>query len=63
VLERVKPYAYPVCFDFPVGHQKNNFALKVGVLHRLEITGDKAALTDLSVSQPDRLTIKTGKPA
>ena len=47
VLERVKPYNYPVCFDFPVGHQKNNFALKVGVPHRLEIIGDKAILTDL----------------
>ncbi|HEX9509446.1 MAG TPA: LD-carboxypeptidase [Puia sp.] len=52
VLERVKPYNYPVCFDFPVGHQKNNFALKVGAPHRLEITGDKAVLTDLSVPQP-----------
>ena len=29
VLEKVKEYNYPVCFDFPVGHQKNNFALKV----------------------------------
>lgn len=27
VLEKVKSYRYPVCFDFPVGHQKNNFAL------------------------------------
>ena len=28
VLEKVAAYNYPVCFDFPVGHQKNNFALK-----------------------------------
>ncbi len=35
VMEKVKEYAYPVCFDFPVGHQKNNFALKCGVVHRL----------------------------
>ena len=26
VLEKVKEYSYPVCFDFPVGHIKNNFA-------------------------------------
>ena len=24
VLEKVKDYDYPVCFDFPVGHPKNN---------------------------------------
>ncbi|RYE33731.1 MAG: LD-carboxypeptidase [Sphingobacteriaceae bacterium] len=37
VLEKVKEYAYPVCFNFPVGHQKNNFALKCGVKHELEV--------------------------
>jgi len=54
VQERVKPYGYPVCFDFPVGHQKNNFALKVGVPHRLEIIGDKATLIDIPAgNQPE----------
>ena len=37
VWEKVKDYNYPVCFGFPVGHQKENFALKHGVPHRLEI--------------------------
>jgi muramoyltetrapeptide carboxypeptidase len=37
VLEKTKEYNYPVCFDFPVGHQKNNFALKCGVTHQLNI--------------------------
>jgi muramoyltetrapeptide carboxypeptidase len=37
VLEKIKEYNYPVCFDFPVGHQKNNFALKCGVAHILTI--------------------------
>jgi muramoyltetrapeptide carboxypeptidase len=37
VLEKIKEYNYPVCFDFPVGHQKNNFALKCGVEHVLTI--------------------------
>ncbi len=37
VIEKVKEYKYPVCFDFPVGHQKNNFALKCGVKYALEI--------------------------
>jgi len=35
VLEKVKEYNYPVAFDFPVGHQRNNFALKCGVNHTL----------------------------
>ncbi|HWK02821.1 MAG TPA: LD-carboxypeptidase [Puia sp.] len=46
VLERVKPYAYPVCFDFPVGHQKNNFALKVGVPHSLLVQADQVRLIE-----------------
>ena len=37
VLEKVSEFKYPVCFDFPVGHQKNNFALKCSVEHRLEV--------------------------
>ncbi len=37
VLDKVKDYKYPVCFDFPVGHQKNNFALKCGAHYRMKI--------------------------
>lgn len=33
VLEKVKEYHYPIAFDFPVGHQRNNFALKCGLNH------------------------------
>jgi muramoyltetrapeptide carboxypeptidase len=47
VNEVVKEYDYPVCFDFPVGHQKNNFALKCGVKHRLEISGNSVGLTEV----------------
>lgn len=46
VLEKVKEYNYPVCFDFPVGHQKNNFALKCGVQHQLEVTTEKSILQE-----------------
>ena len=38
VLEKIKEYDYPVCFDFPVGHQKENYALKCGVHHKLSVT-------------------------
>lgn len=37
VMEKVGEYNYPICFDFPVGHQVNNFALRCGMKHRLEV--------------------------
>lgn len=46
VLEKVKEYNYPVCFDFPVGHQKNNFALKCGVVHTLGVHLNECRLTE-----------------
>jgi muramoyltetrapeptide carboxypeptidase len=47
VLEKVNEYNYPVCFDFPVGHQKNNFALKCGVLHTLGVHLNECRLTEV----------------
>jgi muramoyltetrapeptide carboxypeptidase len=47
VLEKIKAYKYPVCFDFPVGHQRNNFALKCGVRHRLSVKEDEVILTEI----------------
>jgi len=38
VMEKVKDFTYPVTFDFPVGHIVENYALKCGVPHRLEVT-------------------------
>ena len=37
VREKVREYAYPVCFDFPVGHVKENYALKCGMRHALRV--------------------------
>ena len=47
VLEKVKEYKYPVCFDFPVGHQRANFALKCGVLHRLDVGNSETLLREV----------------
>jgi muramoyltetrapeptide carboxypeptidase len=47
VLEKVKEYNYPVCFDFPVGHQKNNYALKCGVKHILDVSPGGTTLTSI----------------
>jgi muramoyltetrapeptide carboxypeptidase len=47
VLEKVKEYHYPVCFDFPVGHQRNNYALKCGVMHKLSISNEDVILQEI----------------
>ncbi len=47
VLEKIKEYNYPVCFDFPVGHQKNNFALKCGIQHILTIENNTVSFKEL----------------
>ncbi len=46
VLEKVKEFDYPVCFDFPVGHQRANFALKCGIKHTLEVSEQGTLLTE-----------------
>src|ERR1700712_2239138 len=45
VLDKVAGYNYPVCFDFPVGHQKNNYALQCGVEHELAVNEEGCYLT------------------
>jgi muramoyltetrapeptide carboxypeptidase len=47
VLEKIKAYHYPVLFDFPVGHQRANFALKCGVRHQLNVTTETSSLAEL----------------
>ncbi len=47
VLEKVKGFNYPVCFDFPVGHQKNNVALKCGVKHKITVQLNECVLTEI----------------
>jgi muramoyltetrapeptide carboxypeptidase len=37
VWEKVKDFKYPVAFDFPVGHQAENLALKIGVSYQLKV--------------------------
>ena len=47
VLEKVKEFNYPVCFDFPVGHQKDNFALKCGIKHSLSVQLNECSLKEI----------------
>ena len=46
IYDVVKEYNYPICFDFPVSHKKENYALKVGVRHELEITAQEVVLRE-----------------
>ncbi|WP_438946194.1 S66 peptidase family protein [Sediminibacterium sp.] len=47
VQEKISTFNYPVCFDFPVGHIKNNFALKMGMPHRLTVSPEKVELQEI----------------
>jgi muramoyltetrapeptide carboxypeptidase len=42
----IKEYDYPVCFGFPVSHEKENYALKVGVGYKLKVGKSKVALEE-----------------
>ena len=46
VMEKVKEFHYPVCFDFPVGHVKENYALKCGVRHQLVVGENESMLKE-----------------
>jgi muramoyltetrapeptide carboxypeptidase len=46
IREAVKEYDYPVCFGFPVSHEKENYALKVGVGYKLKVGKNKVMLEE-----------------
>ncbi|MEO6733305.1 MAG: LD-carboxypeptidase [Ferruginibacter sp.] len=37
IFDVVKEYDYPICFKFPVSHEKENYALKIGAIHELKV--------------------------
>ena len=46
IREILHPYQYPVCFGFPVSHEKENYALKVGVHYSLKVGKNKVQLSE-----------------
>ncbi len=46
IRDVVAEYDYPVCFDFPVSHSKENYALKIGVGYKLRVTKTKVTLEE-----------------
>lgn len=47
IHDLVKEYSYPVCFNFPVGHQTENFALKIGTEHHLFVEENHVLLHEV----------------
>ena len=47
INDLVKEYTYPVCYHFPVGHQTENVALKVGVEHHLYVEENHVLLHEV----------------
>lgn len=48
IRDIVKEYNYPVCFNFPVSHDKENYALKIGVHYKLAVSETMTHLKELS---------------
>lgn len=46
IKDLVKEYDFPVCFDFPVSHEKENYALKIGAKYQLKVLQGKVELKE-----------------
>lgn len=44
IWDKVKEYDYPVCFNFPCGHQEVNYSLCLGMPHKLSVREDNSVL-------------------
>jgi muramoyltetrapeptide carboxypeptidase len=42
----VKEFDYPVCFEFPVSHNRENYALKIAVKYKLEVREEGVVLKE-----------------
>ncbi|MEO7561255.1 MAG: LD-carboxypeptidase, partial [Ferruginibacter sp.] len=47
INEVVMEYDFPVCFNFPVSHGRENVALKIGVEYNLRVKNNKSVLKEL----------------
>lgn len=46
IRDVVQEYDYPVCYNFPVSHNKENYALKVGAAYKLKVSKSKVILQE-----------------
>jgi len=47
IYEHIKAYEFPVCFDFPVSHEKENYALKIGGKYAFDVQSETVLLEEL----------------
>lgn len=47
IAEVIGPVSFPVCYNFPVSHGKENLALKIGVEYELNVTTKKVTLKEI----------------
>jgi muramoyltetrapeptide carboxypeptidase len=46
IHEIVREYDYPICFGFPISHEKENYTVKVGVGYKLKVGKSKVVLEE-----------------
>jgi muramoyltetrapeptide carboxypeptidase len=46
IHDLIQEYKFPVCYDFPVGHEKENVALAIGTTYKLEVEEDLTTLSN-----------------
>lgn len=46
IRDIIREYNYPVCYDFPVSHSAENYALKIGVGYKLKVGKAKVILEE-----------------
>lgn len=48
IYDQVKEYRFPMCFNFPVSHDKENYALKIGAKYSLHVQSDAVKLEEIN---------------
>jgi muramoyltetrapeptide carboxypeptidase len=46
IRDVVEEYDFPVCYGFPVSHERENLALKIGVGYKLKVGKSKVSLEE-----------------
>jgi muramoyltetrapeptide carboxypeptidase len=47
IKELLKEYNYPICFEFPISHGKENLAVKIGMNYSFKVTKTKTSLKEI----------------
>jgi muramoyltetrapeptide carboxypeptidase len=47
IKEVLKEYNFPICFDFPISHGKENLAVKIGLNYSFKVTKTKTILKEI----------------